>query len=195
MNLKRSYCFLTFIFLISFSAFSQTEVDSFIHKHFQTVGSLIGYGTSVTPKTGYQIYFLLGDYSKSFHVPKRKDFAAWYAEPQFNFVKGDNTKKGSVDYEFGLNLGIRNYVKINEGFYFYQMLGSGPHYISAIVVRQVNGFIFSDNMGIGTLLRLTQKNLFLNFQAVFRHISNAGLNNPNGGINSVNFTIGLSKIK
>ena len=169
--------------------------DSLSSKRFKTIGGLAGWGNSITRNTGYQTYYVLGDYSNSFKAPKKKVFLAWYAQPQFNLVKADSTAKGGFDYEFGLNLGIRNYVKINEGFYFYQMLGSGPHYISAKVGRQANGFIFSDNLGLGTLLRLNQKGLFLNFQYVQRHISNANLKAPNGGVNSYNFVIGLSQLK
>ena len=168
--------------------------DSKKPKVFKTTGGLIGWGNSMMKGTGYQIYYIKGDYSSSFKAPKKKDFLAWYLEPQFNFVKGDSTKKGSLDYEFGANLGIRNYVKINEGFYFYQMLGSGPHYISAKVGRQASGFIFSDNLALGALLRLNEKGLFLNFQYVQRHISNAGLKDPNGRVNSYNFVIGLSQL-
>lgn len=164
-------------------------------KHFKTIGGVVGWGNSMMKGTGYQVYYIVGDYSSSFKTPKKKDFLAWYAEPQFNFVKGDYTPKGSIDYEFGLNLGIRNYIKINDGFYFYQMLGSGPHYISAKVGRQASGFIFSDNLALGTFLRLNQKGLFLNFQYVQRHISNAGLKDPNGGVNSYNFVIGFSRLK
>jgi hypothetical protein len=182
---------LIFLFIFCTAVFSQ---DSTKPKHFKTTGGLVGWGNSMMKGTGYQIYYIKGDYSRSFKAPKKKDFLAWYAEPQFNFVKGDSTKKASLDYEFGLNLGIRNYVKINDGFYFYQMLGSGPHYISAKVGRQASGFIFSDNLALGTLLRLNEKGLFLNFQYVQRHISNAGLKDPNGGVNSYNFVIGLSRL-
>lgn len=189
--MKRKLIFFTLpVFIFCSETHAQTPT-----KHFKTIGGLTGWGTSIMKGTGYQTYYLLGDYSSSFKVPKKKDFLSWYAEPQFNFVKADSTKKGSVDYEFGLNLGIRNYVKINNGFYFYQMLGSGPHYVSAKIGRQANGFIFSDNLALGTLLRLNQKGLFLNIQYVQRHISNAGLKDPNGGVNSCNFTIGFSRIK
>ena len=164
-------------------------------KHFKTIGGLTGWGNSMMKGTDYQVFYLLGDYSNSFKVPRKKDFLSWYAEPQFNFVKAGSTPQGSIDYEFGVNLGIRNYVKINNGFYFYQMLGSGPHFISAEVGRQANGFIFSDNLALGTFLRLNKKDLFLNLQYVQRHISNAGLKDPNGGVNSYNFVVGLSRLK
>jgi hypothetical protein len=82
---------------------------------------------------------------------------------------------------------------VNDGLYFYQMLGSGPHYISAHLDRQATGFIFSDNLAIGALTRLNRKQLFLNLQFRIRHISNANLKLPNRGVNSYNFFIGLSK--
>jgi hypothetical protein len=191
--MKRNF-FYSIITLFIFCSVVNAQ-DSTKPKLFKTIGGVVGWGNSMMKGTGYQVYYIVGDYSSSFKAPKKKDFLAWYAEPQFNFVKGDYTKKGSLDYEFGLNLGIRNYVKINEGFYFYQMLGSGPHYISAKVGRQASGFIFSDNLALGTFLRLNQKGLFLNFQYVQRHISNAGLKDPNGGVNSYNFVIGLSRLK
>ena len=176
---------------------AQSSQDPANQNHFKTIGGLTGWGTSISRNTHYQTYYLIADYSRSFKVPRKKDFVAWYAEPQFNLVRDSYTptSKINIDYEFGLNLGIRNYVKINDGFYFYQMLGSGPHYISAKVGRQANGFIFSDNLAIGTFIRITKKNLFLNIEYVQRHISNANLKSPNGGVNSCNFTIGFSRIK
>ena len=168
--------------------------DTEYPKRFKTIGGLVGFGNSFSKATDYQVFYMMADYSKSFTNPKKKDFVAWYAEPQFNLVKAGSTKGGSFDYEYGLNLGIRNYIKINEGFYLYQMLGSGPHYISAEVVRQASGFIFSDNFAVGTFLRLN-KNLFLNLQYVQRHISNANLKAPNGGINFYNVVLGVSQLQ
>jgi hypothetical protein len=183
-------------FILHFETKAQSESKDLARtQRFKTIGGVTGWGFSISENTDYQTYYFIADYSSSFKVPKKKDFVSWYAEPQFNLVKAGSTPKGSLDYEFGLNLGIRNYVKINEGFYFYQMLGSGPHYVSAEIGRQANGFIFSDNLALGTFLRLNQKGLFLNFQYVQRHISNAGLKDPNGGVNSCNFVIGLSRLK
>ena len=184
------------VFIFCFEGKGQNQFnDTEYPKRFKTIGGLVGWGNSFSKSTDYQVFYLIADYSKSFTNPRKKDFVAWYAEPQFNLVKAASTQEGALDYEYGLNLGIRNYIKINEGFYLYQMLGSGPHYISAEVVRQANGFIFSDNLAVGTFLRLNRKNLFLNFQYVQRHISNANLKAPNGGINFYNFVIGLSKLK
>ncbi|HVK97333.1 MAG TPA: acyloxyacyl hydrolase, partial [Flavisolibacter sp.] len=100
-----------------------------------------------------------------------------------------------LDIEFGTNIGIRYYQKLNEKFYLYQMIGSGPHFITGEVSRQAKGFIFSDNIGVGVLHQINKQDLFINFQAQFRHVSNAGLKRPNGGINTYNFLIGVSKLK
>lgn len=188
---------LAILFFICLKGIAQDRNNIESEKHFKTIGGLVGWGNSFSKNTYYQTYFFMADYSRSFKVPKKNDFAAWYAEPQFNLVRDTYTPKSEMnhDYEFGLNLGIRNYVKINDGFYFYQMLGSGPHFISAKVKRQASGFIFSDNLAIGSLIRLAQQNVLLNVQYVQRHISNANLKSPNGGVNSYNFTIGLSRIK
>lgn len=160
-------------------------------KRFKTLGGLTGYGQSVNTDTRYEPIYFMGDFSWSFtKVPKKKDFVAWYVEPQFNLVRTPRP----WDIEFGTNMGIRNYIKINDGLFFYQMLGSGPHYITAVVKRQANGFIFSDNLAVGAFTRLTRKNLFLNLQFRIRHLSNAELKNPNGGINTWNVLIGLSHI-
>ena len=75
------------------------------------------------------------------------------------------------------------------------MLGSGPHFITAEVSRQANGFIFSDNLALGSFVKLSEKDLFLNLQFKIRHLSNAELKNPNAGINTWNVMVGLSKLR
>ena len=156
---------------------------------FKTAGGVVGFGNAFSDNTNYKILFFAGDFSWSFSHPKKRDFVALYFEPQFNLVHTDRP----WDFEFGTNLGIRNYIKANDGLYFYQMLGSGPHYISAHLDRQATGFIFSDNLAVGALTRINRKQLFLNLQFRIRHISNANIKLPNRGVNSYNFFIGLSK--
>ncbi len=158
---------------------------------FVTKGGLIGYGNTISNNTDYETWFLMADYSRSFRKPRKNVFVAWYAQPQFNLVKATNTEAGNVDVEFGLNLGIRNYIRFSDGFYFYQQLGSGPHYISARLDRQARGFIFSDNLQLGFLLKAGPG--FINIQGGPRHISNANLDLPNRGVNSIIGLIGYSQ--
>jgi hypothetical protein len=198
--MKKRISYLNFVFfcLLSFGfcfsalaqpAYSEQGRDSI--RRFKTAGALVGYGHAFSNNTLYNIYYFMGDFSWSFSKqPKNNDFVSLYFEPQFNLV---HTLR-PLDVEFGANLGIRNYIRVNPGLYFYQMLGSGPHFISAKLDRQATGFIFSDNLFLGALTRL-KKDLFLNLQFGLRHISNANLALPNRGVNSINFRVGLSRRK
>jgi hypothetical protein len=67
---------------------------------------------------------------------------------------------------------------------FYLTISTGPHYVSGTPQRQANGFIFSDNFAGGINVRLT-KNLYADLRSGIRHISNAGLRTPNGGVNAL----------
>jgi hypothetical protein len=183
----KSFLFVPFLVLIL--SVSEVSIAQETPKRFRTSGALAGIGKTFSDNTVYKVYFLVGDYSQSFSKPVKSDFLAWYAEPQFNLVK--TLKPNGPDLEFGLNLGIRNYIRINKGFYLYQMLGSGPHYITADLDRQATGFIFSDNLILGSLL-LLNKNQMLNIQAGVRHISNANIKLPNRGVNTFVFRLGLS---
>jgi len=78
-------------------------------------------------------------------------------------------------YEAGLNLGV--------GFLFSAWsveLSTGPYYLGADIDRQVRGFLFNNQL---YLKRQIQKHWSISMG--FRHISNAEVRLPNGGINSL----------
>jgi hypothetical protein len=166
---------------------------AFGQSHFVSKGALVGFANTFSDNTDYKLALFMGEYARSFNKTRKTDFAGWYAQPQFNLVKATNTPEGSLDYEFGLNLGIRNFIECNPGWYLYQMLGSGPHFFSANLTRQARGFIFSDNLAFGSFIRL-KKSCFLNVQAGIRHISNANIHLPNRGVNTYNIMLGLSGV-
>ena len=159
---------------------------------FRSVGGIIGYGHEINIDTKYNPIYFAGDFSWQFGKEIRKNFLAFYLEPQFNLV----ATVRPVDIEFGINIGLRYYQQASPKLYFYEMLGSGPHYITADLPRQAKGFIFSDNLAFGIYTQInSKKNLFLNLQFRIRHISNAGIKLPNAGVNTLNFLVGLAKFK
>jgi len=161
-------------------------------QRFKSAGAITGYGHQINIETRYNPIFFAGDFSWQFGKQRKKNFLALYFEPQFNLV----ATVRPLDIEFGSNIGLRYYEHISPGFLLYQMLGSGPHYITADLPRQARGFIFSDNLAIGFFKQLKKERpLFLNFQFRVRHISNAGLKLPNSGVNTLNVLVGLSKLK
>jgi hypothetical protein len=110
------------------------------------------------------------------------------AEPQFNstiFMKENGDGDLLPGYEFGFTAGLLyRRMFLNGKLSFYSFISSGPHFISDAPKRQTPGFIFSDNLMIGIQCRLMPK-LYVDFRGGIRHISNAGLKDPNGGINNI----------
>lgn len=190
-NIGKTFSFFSITFLAMISAIQSVSAQN--ASKFKTSGLSIGFAPARN-HVHYDVILLAGDFSQSFKQPQKRSFLSWYWQPQLNLVKAATTPNNGLDYEFGINLGLRNYIKVNDNFYVYDMLCSGPHFISATVYRQARGFIFSDNLAIGSLIRIN-KNNFLRLQAGLRHISNGGLKEPNKGIDSFLFLVGLSRIK
>jgi len=111
--------------------------------------------------------------------------------PQAGIVKTDK-----LNFEVGL------FVCLNLGFAFtdWDMLsliaGTGPHYTIVATERQASGFIFSNNL----LLAYRRKVLIdrspfgISLYGGFRHLSNAGLKQPNRGIDNIMTGIGFCKL-
>ena len=159
---------------------------------FKLTGALTGYGRQVLMEDKYQPIFFAADLVWQIGRGEKNSFFAFYLEPQFNLLLTEKP----LDFEVGSNIGLRYFQKLSPGFYLYQMLGTGPHYLSAAIQRQASGFLFSDNLGIGFLKKLNEKKkLFINFQFIVRHLSNANFKQPNGGINTLNIRLGLSRQK
>lgn len=151
---------------------------------------MIGYGKQLNNIKPYDPIYFSGDLCWQFKPGRKKVFLTYYCQPQFNFVKTD----GPMEVEFGSNIGLRFYQYVGENLVFYQMAGSGPHFITANLKRQARGFIFSDDVAIGFLKKINKRSA-INFQIKLRHISNAGLKRPNAGVNTLNVLIGLVRIK
>jgi hypothetical protein len=123
---------------------------------------------------------------------KRSKFSV-YVEPQITPVRVKYKSTGQEDWEkeIGINGGF-SYSYWFNWFTIYVGIGSGPNYISVVTKKQANGFIFSDNIYAG-IKREIKNNYFLDIHIRGRHISNAGLKNPNYGINNAFGGLGFSK--
>jgi hypothetical protein len=142
-------------------------------------------GLSVT--YDYQVLFFQLQYYWGF-LNREKWGLDLLVQPQYNLTKFrhiDNIANEINGYEFGVNAGVLiRRVLLGEVLYLYGLISSGPHYVSGTPERQADGFIFSDNFLLGLNVKLLE-NLFFDFRSGFRHISNAGLNHPNGGVNDL----------
>ena len=71
-------------------------------------------------------------------------------------------------------------------------LGSGPHYLGFDSAIQKKGFIFSDNFFLNFSQSISH-DLWIDYEVRFRHISNAGIAEPNIGIDNFFLGIGFNK--
>lgn len=142
----------------------------------------------------YRVLFFQLQYYYPFH---RKQ--SWSLEilvqPQYNLsrtrIYTESTAYEITGYEVGINVGFlvrKNFMDDLLGIY--GLISTGPHYVSLVPEKQANGFIFSDNVFIGINVRLLTK-LYLDLRTGCRHISNAGLQDPNEGIDNFIITGGF----
>jgi len=73
----------------------------------------------------------------------------------------------------------------------YLGVGSGFHYVSASIPRQSSGPAFCSQLFAGMRFRLGRR-FGADLRGGFRHVSNAGMSSPNGGIDNSFLQVGLS---
>lgn len=154
-------------------------------------GAIVGAGTGSIPEGNYQpillIWHLAADL-KNYVSPLKnhRGTLAVICEPQVNPVVNPQT-----DIEFGVGIGLQYMYPVTDRISPYIMGSVGPHYISVQTEKQASGFIFADTVGAGVYYFLDKKSA-LNLGYRFRHVSNADLKSPNGGIDTQIGTIGYS---
>lgn len=195
-NFIRFIILLCIICIINSPLLSQNESNSYINSN--TSGFLIGYSfvDEMLPEgNSYHPINLIYNYTfplKKKQVDNKSNLFLQF-EPQINPVFINNGKNA---IEFGVNVGLLYHLMIADDIILFAGIGSGPHFISINTKLQSSGFIFSDNLILGyrRCFKSWNKPLELNVQLRFRHISNAGIKEPNTGIDNFFILIGLSKI-
>jgi len=162
----------------------------------KTVGVLVEYGLPYySLPEGSRYYVLLAGGTFSFPLFKtRKNFnMSIDIFPHYGFVWVDSD--GS-NYEFGVNVRLGANFSLSPNDVLSLKIATGPHYITVETEKQANGFIFSDYF-----LIVYDRRFFINkspfaieFEFGYRHISNAGLQEPNRSISNFIFGFGLSKV-
>ena len=112
---------------------------------------------------------------------------------QFSFEPFYNRITGPEDgEETGLTMFFRYAVPVGEKTSLFGEIGSGPMYFSLDTVEQgESGFNFLNQFGVG-FRREVADGIAFNAGYRFRHMSNAGTDSPNRGINSNAFVAGIS---
>lgn len=194
---QRIFFTLSILFLIIFSTGMAIGSDenassaTAANQLFSESGLVTGFGTGTIEEGHYQTVLLIWHLGINMDrvfpsLKTHKGKLTFYIEPQVNPVVEPES-----DYEFGVGLGFQYQYPIMEKLSAYVLAGVGPHYISVVTDDQANGFTFSDTAGVGLYYHLTDRSA-INVGYRFRHLSNAGIQEPNGGIESHFGVIGYS---
>lgn len=189
--MKKSTFFLFAALLVFNKSFGQNERFA---KHEIGVSLSIPFVYEKNSEGLYQPFLIKGLFG--WHLGKTENIAdktghfIGYLEPQINpvFVSGKLS-----ELEFGCNFGFRFEQEIGEKNRLYWAIGTGPHFITQESRQQHPGYIFSDNFIFGWYRQL-KGDYYSNLQYRFRHISNAGIYEPNLGIDNSFIGLGVSKL-
>jgi lipid A 3-O-deacylase len=160
------------------------------HRWLTEVGFISGYGNASIDEGSYKTLMMIAHLASNINrfIPAlrhHRGALSFILEPQFNPALQHS------DIEFGLGIGFQYSYPLTESISPYILLVTGPHYISVETTTQSRGFNFSNAAGVGFYLALT-KNIALNCGYRYRHVSDADLRIPNGGINSHIGLLGVS---
>jgi len=192
--MKKVIC-LTGFFVFLFSTLSAQE-DNLSLINSKTAGILVEYGSPYyfLPE-GTRYYPLLIGGTVKFPIFKVKKFFNMSVGlfPHFGKVWVDSIKRY---YEFGLNIRLGFNFAVSNSDVISLIAASGPHYITVETEKQAKGFIFSDYylLNYDRLVYIGKEPFSVSLEAGFRHISNAGIKEPNRSINNFIFGIGFNYV-
>lgn len=210
MKKNRMYLIMAMVFLSANALFAQDTSLFNNSKHRVGFVKAFGYQTTLTAVPNlaggikYEEVGLNADYDYEVEFYQAQLYYGFLrkktwgldllVQPQYNTTRYRLVGKDSEKlkgYEFGVNLGVLIRKNVFKDFLsFYAVLSVGPHYVSGVPQRQSKGFIFSDNLFIGSNIKL-YKNIYLDIRSGIRHISNASLTEKNGGVNNLISSLGI----
>jgi len=136
----------------------------------------------------YNPFVLGGSLHLPFYQTKSKFGVGIGILPQVGFVPYNS----SMEYEFGFNITFTFGFQLSPRGIFSINIGTGPHYYTADIGRQAPGFIFADHFNLAYRHKFTK--LEASITLGIRHISNAGLEAPNRGIENIGLGVSLAKL-
>ena len=195
LNFKHYITFLTAVAIllaIPVCAFGDQTESGLLAKLSLTESTfVVGYGNGSISESAYEhvalIWHLGFDLKHLFaRLQDHHGILSFALEPKINPVFNPDT-----DVEIGVSFGLKYRYPISEIWSVYVLGSVGPHLITVQTKDQANGLVFFNTAGAGLSFFLTKKSA-VNLEYRFRHVSNAGIKEPNGGIDSHIVAIGYS---
>ena len=111
--------------------------------------------------------------------------------PEISPVGGYARTNEGANIEAGVNLNLSIEREMGKGMFLSFAMGTGPHMIATATLRQVKGYLFSDQWYLRLRGPMSSSTSFHILFGV-RHLSNANFDLPNGGINNFMVGVGVS---
>jgi hypothetical protein len=179
-----------------FECVSQKLVSRFSDRHInqRATGAMVQYGFNYYDLPEGYAYrpLLLAHYQRFPLIRTAKNVGlAIDIGPQIGMAYTDK-----FNFELGLFVYLNLGIALTDWDMISLLAGAGPHYISVETERQAKGFIFSDNflLAYRRKLLLGREPFEISVYSGFRHISNASLKQPNGGIDNIMIGLGFAKL-
>jgi opacity protein-like surface antigen len=209
---KNIFLVFIYIFLLAYSAFAANSSDNkqddkWIFPYAKEIGIVSGYGHgNLKQKGSYKVIpvivrlgFNLDSIGLGFGdlirpLAKKlnmnpKGFTEFLLEP---FINGVTEPKSNI--ETGCNFLLKYSYPLTERIYPYVLGGLGAGYNSQHVRTQSTQWGFISQAGFG-FSYFIKKDMALSLEYRFRHFSNANTRQPNNGINTNMFLVGISFFK
>lgn len=178
-------------------------------KHNMSVGLYYGYGNDIKNKDyRYNSHYFKFQFCTVLKESKKMKYEL-LIQPQVDFVEHQLINLYYIEEdvpnyvekreEFGRLKSIRNYSlnfglvasrSLTERLSVFMLASIGPMVTDTETERLSKGFAFSSILSLGFSVKIY--NLIFEFRPNFGHLSNAGLQQLNNGINSVNLEFGLN---
>ena len=178
---------------------------------FFSVHQIYGENRSVAKvaKHSYDAFSIFAGYGTGNLKFKQSDYSYIHTGLKFAWELGQNQErpytKGATFFEIapfvnsvtnsssGVEVGCKFLFKrlspLKNSFYLYLEAGVAPTYVTKGTREQSNRFNFGDEVGIG-IQKFINRNKAYWLGYVFRHLSNTGTKQPNGGINTHSILVG-----
>ena len=179
--------------LIGFSGWLNAQQENTLQRH--KFGFIYGYGAHSFTNITYNYEVHLFHFQYYIPIVTINTLAIELLfQPQYNTTRYKYSPQDSSfsrGFEYGLNIAalIRKNI-YDDLISIYSFIGAGPHYISGAPRRQSAGFVFSDNLFIGCTLNVG-KATFADLRFGIRHLSIAGIKEPNAGVKNTIIKAGL----
>jgi opacity protein-like surface antigen len=195
--IKRFVGFVVILFIascvfVTVNAFAQRPQEG-LGQWFQEFGAYTGYihGELKEQKDlaaialGLRFGFDLKPFTKKFGFEPKGLLELVY-EPFINPITGPH---GNV--EMGVGMLLKYAYPLTKKLYPFIQAGVGPYYMTLHTYEQSTQFNFIDQGGAG-FYYFFKDNVALNVEYRYRHVSNAGIDHPNGGFEASDYLAGMS---